>query len=354
MKALIAMSGGVDSSVAAYMMKQQDFTCIGCTMKLFDAQKERSEKSCCSLDDTEDARSVAMSLGIPYYVFNYKDEFRAQVMDRFAQSYICGKTPNPCIDCNRYLKFGALMQRAEELGCDFIVTGHYARIDQKDGNYRLLRAKDDTKDQSYVLWNLTQQQLAHVRFPLGELTKDEVRAVADSLGFVNSKKPDSQDICFVPDGNYAGFIEEYTGNAAQPGDFTDSSGNVLGQHKGIIHYTVGQRKGLGIAFGEPRYVLATDPRTRRVVLGTNEELFKTTVYATDVNWISGRIPSGPVSCSAKLRYRQQPAEAVAYPENIDESPAVRLEFKEPQRAVTPGQSAVFYLGDEVLGGGIIC
>ena len=360
MKALIAMSGGVDSSVAAYIMKTEGFECIGCTMKLWEPvedsnnQELQDSRTCCSLDDTEDARSVASRLGMPFYVFNYKNEFRDKVMKSFAQSYLLGLTPNPCIECNRCLKFGSLLRRAQELGCDVLVTGHYARIEQRNGIYHLFTGKDPGKDQSYVLWNLTQEQLSRLRFPLGGLTKDHVREIAARHGFINASKPDSQDICFVPDGDYAKAVESISGKTSPPGDFVSSGGSFLGKHKGIIHYTVGQRKGLGIAFGTPLYVLSVDPSENQVVLGSNEELFKTDVSVRDVNWIAGKAPDSPLLCKAKLRYRQKPAEAFLYPFTDENGQAdARLEFKEPQRAVTPGQSAVFYIEDEVLGGGII-
>ena len=352
MKALIAMSGGVDSSVAAFLTKEPGIECIGCTMKLFasaDADAS-SGKTCCTLDSVEDARSVAFRMGIPYYVFNYKDEFREKVIGKFAEDYLRGLTPNPCIECNTHLKFGKLMLRAKELGCDQVVTGHYARVTSDGKKYHLLRGLDASKDQSYVLYTLTQEQLAMLRLPLGELTKTEVRRIAARQGFVNADRPDSQDICFVPDGDYASVIERMTGVLPEPGDFVDTEGNILGQHKGLIRYTQGQRKGLGIAFGEPIFVVSKDIKTNTVVLGKTEDLMKRRVLIRDVNWISGGAPKSPLAVKAKLRYRQQAAEAILTPDGTDRA---ELLFEEPQRAPAPGQAAVFYDGDEVIGGGVI-
>ena len=266
-KALIAMSGGVDSAVSAYLMQQAGYDCFGCTMRLFENADANvsSEKSCCSLDDTEDAREIAHRLGMPHYVFNFTEEFRETVIGKFIRCYQCGKTPNPCIECNRYLKFEKLLERAAALGCDQLVTGHYAQVVETDSGYALRRGADPAKDQSYVLYMLTQAQLAHIRFPLGGMTKQETRRLAEQLGFVNAHKHDSQDICFVPDGDYARVIQAHTGETPIPGDFVDLQGNVIGRHQGIIHYTVGQRRGLGIAVGKPAYVCALDVPRNRVV-----------------------------------------------------------------------------------------
>ena len=352
MKILIAMSGGVDSSVAAKLLCNAGNECIGCTMKLFDncdAGISRS-RTCCSLDDVEDARSVAFSLGMRYYVFNFKDDFREKVIKKFAAAYLAGQTPNPCIDCNRYMKFDKLYERARLLGCDKIATGHYARIELDSGRYLLKKALDASKDQSYVLYMLTQEQLAHTVFPLGELTKSETRAVADASKLTNAQKPDSQDICFVPDGDYAAAIERLSGKTAAPGNFIDTDGNVLGTHRGITHYTIGQHRGLGLSLPERRYVCKIDADSGTVTLGGSDELYSREVLVRDFNWISGEAPSESIRCSAKIRYRQPEQKAVVEP--LSENEAL-IRFDAPQRAVTPGQSAVLYDGDTVLGGGVI-
>jgi len=351
-RALIAMSGGVDSSVAALLTLRQGTDCVGCTMRLFDNADapETEGRTCCSLDDVEDARSVARRMGIPFHVFNFTDDFRREVMAPFVECYRRGLTPNPCIDCNRAMKFGRLLRRGEELGCDVLVTGHYARIEFDGERYRLKKALDPTKDQSYVLYMLTQAQLARLRFPLGSLTKARVRSIAEENGFVNADKPDSQDICFVPDGDYAAMIRRFTGQELTPGDFVDREGRVLGRHKGIECYTVGQRRGLGVALGEPAYVCAVRPADNTVVLGPDEALYSRRVWVPAFHWIAGTPPQGPVRAKAKIRYRHTERDALVEP--TPEGGAVLL-FDTPQRAVTPGQSAVVYDGDEVLGGGII-
>lgn len=352
MKALIAMSGGVDSSLAAKLTKDKGFDCIGCTMKLYhneDVGVERS-RTCCSLDDVEDARSVAYKLGMPFYVFNFTDAFRDTVIRKFIESYENGITPNPCIDCNRYMKFDKLLERAKILGCDYIVTGHYARIEEQDGKFVLKKALDETKDQSYVLYSMTQEQLSSTMFPLGSMRKTEVRAMAEESGFVNADKPDSQDICFVPNGDYAGVIELQTGKRPVDGNFVDKQGNILGRHKGVIHYTIGQRKGLGISSTEPLYVCGICPKEGNVILGSNDDLFSREANVSDFNWISGEVPGGEFRCKAKIRYRQVEQWATVIPTGTD---TVHITFDEPQRAITPGQAAVLYDGDIVLGGGTL-
>ena len=353
-KALIAMSGGVDSSVAAYLTLQAGFQCTGATMRLFDNSilGQDQESTCCSLDDVEDARSVARRLGFPFYVFNFKDDFEEKVIKKFIHCYECGATPNPCIDCNRYLKFDHLLRRGCELGCDCVVTGHYARIrkDETTGRYLLYKAVDLSKDQSYVLYSLSQEQLAHTRFPLGEMTKAEARIIAEEQGFINARKHDSQDICFVPDGDYVAFMERYTGKKYAPGDYLDLNGNVVGKHKGAVSYTLGQRKGLNLAMGTPVYVCAKDMERNTVTVGPNEALFSTTLRATDWNWFPFLDLTEPIRVSAKARYNQQPQPATVYPE---ENGFARVVFDAPQRALTPGQAVVLYDGDMVVGGGTI-
>lgn len=353
-RALIAMSGGVDSSVAAYLMQQARFQCTGATMRLYDNEDIGTlrESTCCSLEDVEDARSVAYRLGMPYYVFNFTGDFRQKVMDKFVRCYECGATPNPCIDCNRYLKFEHLLQRALVLGCQCVATGHYARIkyDSDTGRYLLYKAVDAGKDQSYVLYSLTQDQLAHTRFPLGEFTKTQVRTIAAEQGFINARKRDSQDICFVPDGDYVAFMERYTDKHYPAGDFLDLSGKVVGTHRGAVGYTLGQRKGLGLAMGEPVYVCGKDMEKNTVTVGPEAALYRKSLLANDWNWFPFPALTTPLRVKAKTRYRQTEQPATVYPEP---DRYARIEFDEPQRAITPGQAVVLYDGELVVGGGTI-
>lgn len=354
-KALIAMSGGVDSSVAAYLTKKAGYDCIGVTMKLYqnaDIVLDNSH-TCCSLDDVADAKAVANTLGMDHYVFNFSERFKECVMDKFVSCYEEGITPNPCIECNRYLKFEYLVNRAKELGLDYVVTGHYVQIeqDEKTGRYRLKKAVDSTKDQSYVLYSLTQEQLAHARFPLGGMTKEETRAIAQKQGFINAKKHDSQDICFVPDGNYVAFIEQHSKKRYPEGDFVDLKGNVLGRHKGIIRYTIGQRRGLGLSLKESMYVKEIDVNNNRVVLALDADLYSSTLFAKDVNWISIENLTESMRVKAKVRYRHTEDDATIYPYGEG---MVKVVFDRPQRAITKGQAVVFYNGDYVVGGATIC
>lgn len=348
MKSLIAMSGGVDSGVAAFLTVQAGDDCIGCTMKLHDSTADSGV--CGAADDIADAKAIAERLGMEHLVFDFSADFEKYVIGKFTDCYRCGRTPNPCIECNRHMKFAGLLREAERLGCDRIVTGHYVQIADTPNGPMLKRAADPGKDQSYVLYMLTQEQLAHISFPLGGLTKQQVRQIAEAQGFQNAHKRDSQDICFVPDGDYAGFIEKHTGEHAVPGAFVDTDGNVIGTHRGLIHYTVGQRRGLGIAVGKPAYVCGLDVPHNRVIIGDNADLFRNTCTVGSVCWTAGNIPQAPVRCQAKIRYRH-PAQSATLT-FTDEQTAV-LTFDAPQRAITAGQSAVFYDGDLVLGGGEI-
>lgn len=353
-KAMIAMSGGVDSSVAALLVKQAGYDCMGVTLRLYDNEDAgiSKEKTCCSLDDVNDARSVAGRLDMPFYVFNFTEHFRSEVMNRFVAAYERGETPNPCIDCNRYVKFGKLMHRAKEIGCDYVATGHYAQVefDSDSGRWLLKKGLDETKDQSYVLYSLTQEELAHLLLPLGGLTKEQARKIAEENGFVNAKKRDSQDICFVPDGDYAAFIERYADKKFAPGEFVGTNGEHYGTHKGIIHYTVGQRKGLGLSFPQPMYVCKLDTENNEVVLGKHEELFSREVTVRDINLISVEKIDEPMRVKAKVRYRHAEQPATVIQTGDDE---LKVIFDEPQRAITKGQALVMYNGDVVVGGGVI-
>ena len=353
-RVLMAMSGGVDSSVAALVLRDGGYEVEGVTMKLFDNADANldSEKSCCSLKDAEDARQVCLDLGIPHIVYNLSHAFIHDVMDRFCNGYLSGTTPNPCIDCNRYIKFGALQQRRRDLGFDFVATGHYARRvqNQETGRYELLRGRDAAKDQSYVLFHLDQDTLAHMLFPLGDLDKAQVRELAASHGFANAEKAESQDICFVPDGDYASFIEARTGCAFEPGDIVNREGKVLGQHEGLVHYTIGQRKGIGVAVGEPLYVFAKDVEKNQLVVGTDAETLCCAIEVDDVNFIARPSLLEPAHLSVKAHYRQRARTAQV--QQTDDR-RIHIAFDEPQRACAPGQAAVVYDGDRVVCGGTI-
>ena len=353
-KVVVGMSGGVDSSVAAYLLKEQGYDVIGVTMQIWqeeDVCTVEENGGCCGLSAVEDARRVAAALGIPYYVMNFREEFQKNVIDYFADFYVNGQTPNPCIACNRYVKWEALLKRSISIGADFIATGHYARVEQlSNGRYALRRSATAAKDQTYALYNLTQEQLKRTLMPVGEYTKEEVRVIAEKIGLLVADKPDSQDICFVQDGNYAAFIEEHTGKKASEGNFVTSDGTVIGRHKGIIHYTVGQRKGLGLALGYPAFVLEIRPETNEVVIGTYEESLTTVVRAKQLNFMSVEDLKEPLRVFAKIRYNHKGAWCTVERTKEDE---VTCCFEEPQRAVTPGQAIVFYDGEYVLGGGTI-
>lgn len=353
-KVVVGMSGGVDSSVAAYLLKEQGHDVTGVTMQIWqdeDQAVQEENGGCCGLSAVDDARRVAADLGIPYYVMNFKPEFKEHVIDYFIEEYLQGKTPNPCIACNRYVKWESLLNRSMSIGAEYIATGHYARIVKlENGRYTLRQSATISKDQTYALYNLTQEQLKHTLMPVGEYSKEEVRRIAEKINLRIANKPDSQDICFVPDGDYAAYIEETAGVPIPEGNFVNSSGQVLGRHKGITHYTVGQRKGLGLALGYPAFVLEIRPDTNEVVLGTVEESMTNTLRANQLNFMSVEDLTEPLRVWAKIRYNHKGAWCTVEKTGADE---VLCTFEEPQRAVTPGQAVVFYDGEYVLGGGTI-
>jgi tRNA-specific 2-thiouridylase len=359
----VAMSGGVDSSTVAALLARQGHAVVGLTMQLWNQRRlpelsgEGATGRCCSLDDVYDARRVAEQIGIPYYVVNFEQQFEEQVVKPFVAEYLAGRTPIPCTLCNNYIKFDRFLDMADSVGARQIATGHYARIryDEASGRYQMLRGRDESKDQTYFLFGLTQTQLARTLFPLGELTKPEVRELAGSLGLAVAVKPDSQEICFVPNGDYAAFMNAYLKETGvEPGrirgEIVSTDGRRLGEHEGVHRYTVGQRKGLGIAAPEPLYVIATDPQTQRVVVGNNDDLLRQSFFAKDVNWISIATPTHPIRARVKIRNKHTGADAVVQAHGLHR---VEVTFDDPQRAVTPGQGAVFYQDDLVLGGGWI-
>lgn len=354
---MVGMSGGVDSTVAALLLQKQGYEVVGVTFRLWEPEADTDdedvpESSCCSIKDIRDAKMACDFLGIPHYVFNYKDMFKEKVVDPFAEAYSQGKTPNPCIACNQEIKFNNFLKRALGMGYDYIATGHYVNVerDEENGIYHLKKATHLEKDQSYVLYGLTNDQLKHVLMPLGEYSKDEIRKIAEKNGLKVSSKPDSQDICFIPDGDYAKFLDDYTNmHETGKGDFTDTSGNVIGEHQGIHHYTVGQRKGLGMSFGKPMFVKQICKDTNTVVLAENEELFAKSFSMEEVTWVNEIDTSKPVEAEIKVRYAADPIKG-----RVEKTESgYSVVFDQPVRAITPGQAAVFYDGDYVLGGGTI-
>lgn len=359
-KVVVGMSGGVDSSVAAALLQEQGFDVIGITLQLWRApEKGRAEEAgegdCSAHSAIDDARRVAFILGIPHYVLNLRSYFKETVVDYFTQAYLAGQTPNPCLACNRYVKFGELLRKAQGLGASCVATGHYAQIarDSREGRFLLSKGADPKKDQSYALYMLSQEQLGQAAFPLGGYAKEQIREMAKARGLGVGDKTDSQEICFIPDHDYASFVREYGGGSVEPGQFVDLQGNPLGRHQGIIHYTVGQRKGLGVTFGKPMFVVGLNKERNEVVLGESADLFSQTLWAADLNWISIPALTEPLEVEVKIRYNAAGVRGTVYPEAGDYGAEVRVSFNEPQRAVTPGQAVVFYQGNVVVGGGTI-
>ncbi len=354
-KVVVGMSGGVDSSMAAALLKEEGYDVIGVTLQIWEATGPEVEGGCCSNSAIDDARRVAFLLGIPHYVLNFRSYFEKTVVDYFTQAYLAGETPNPCLACNRHVKFGEMLRKAQGLGADYIATGHYAQVlrDPDSERFLLSKSADARKDQTYALYMLTQEQLAHTLFPLAEYSKDQVRIMARERGLGVANKPDSQEICFVPNDDYASFVQERAMGFIKPGNFVDLSGKSLGRHQGIIHYTVGQRKGLGVTFGKPMFVVGLNPVSNEVVLGEDPDIYTDTLWADDLNWISFSDLKEPLNVEAKIRYNSAGASATIYPGGSEADYGVMVRFDEPQRAVTPGQAVVFYQGNLVVGGGRI-
>lgn len=351
-KVVVGMSGGVDSSVAAYLLKKQGYEVIGVTMQVWQDDEGYTEREggCCSLSAVDDARMVAESLNIPFYVMNFKDFFKDKVIDYFIDEYLEGRTPNPCIACNKFVKFEELLRRAKSLGADYVATGHYARIYEENGRWNLEKAVDDHKDQTYALYTFTQEQLSRTLMPCGDYTKSEIREIAEEIGLITAQKKDSQDICFVSDGNHGNYVYSMVPQKKNPGNFVTISGKVVGKHKGIAYYTIGQRKGLGLALGKPVFVVSINKDKNEVVVGTEEDLRSDTLTVKDVNLITVENLTEPLHVTGKIRYGAKPAECTIYPM---EDGRIKAVFKDKQRAITLGQSCVFYDGLKVVGGGII-
>lgn len=353
-KVVVGMSGGVDSSVASYLLKEQGYDVIGVTMQIWqdsDVETQSMEGGCCGISAVDDARRVANQLEIPYYVMNFKEDFQKYVIDYFLDEYQKGRTPNPCIACNRFVKWESLLLRSLQIGAEYIATGHYAQIvELENGRYAVKKSVTAHKDQTYALYNLTQDQLQHTLMPVGAYTKDEIRKIAEKISLRIANKPDSQEICFIPDNDYGKFIEENTNTQMVPGNFVDVEGNVLGEHKGIVHYTIGQRKGLGLSMGKPVFVLEIRPETNEVVIGDNEDVFTSKLKANRLNFMSIEKLEGEMKVYGKIRYSHKAAPCTIRMMGEDELECI---FDSPQRAVTPGQAVVFYDEDVVVGGGTI-